>query len=223
VLACRQLKAKGLVADVRKVVNVKDSFTRIQQERDAERQEERARRLVESALVVRRRNQCKDLHARLSALFSETDPHRRGTALEKILNEVFAMDGLLIRESFVLRRDDGQAAEQIDGVIELDGAQYLVEMKWWATALGVDAASRHLVRVYGRGEVRGLFISASGFALPAIDECERALTQRVIVLGELRELVVLLERQDNVVTWLREKVRRATVDRKPLTRPGLDV
>ena len=39
-----QLKAKGLVSDVRKYVNVKDSFTRMQQAEESHRQEEARRR-----------------------------------------------------------------------------------------------------------------------------------------------------------------------------------
>ena len=216
-----RLKAKGLVAEVRQLVNVKDSFTRIRQEREADQRGQQAQRQAVAERAAQRRCQCRDLHAQLAALFSETNAHRRGLALEKVLNGVFAMDGVLIREAFVLRSEDGQAVEQIDGAIELDGAQYLVEMKWWAEPLGIDAVSRHLVRVYGRGEVRGLFISASGFAPPAVLECEKVLTQRVIVLSELQELVMLLEREENVARWLREKVRGATVERKPLTRPGM--
>jgi hypothetical protein len=34
-----QLKAKGLVASVREAVNTKDAFTRMKQERDAEREQ----------------------------------------------------------------------------------------------------------------------------------------------------------------------------------------
>ncbi|MER7728163.1 hypothetical protein [Streptomyces sp. NPDC096323] len=82
--------------------------------------------------------------------------------------------------------------------------------------------SRHLVRVYGRSEVRALFISASGFTGPAIKECERALNQRVIVLGELRELVLLLEQEGDVAHWLREKIRIAQLDRRPLAVLGAD-
>lgn len=82
--------------------------------------------------------------------------------------------------------------------------------------------SRHLVRVYGRSEVRALFISASGFTGPAIEESERALNQRVIVLGELRELVLLLERQGDVAAWLPEKVRFAQLERRPLALLGCD-
>src|SRR5215469_9460680 len=43
-----RLKAQGLVAGVRRVVNVKDSFTRLSQERDSER-EERLRKLQAEA------------------------------------------------------------------------------------------------------------------------------------------------------------------------------
>ncbi|WP_329462321.1 hypothetical protein [Streptomyces sp. NBC_01431] len=38
----------------------------------------------------------------------------------------------------------------------------------------------------------------------------------MIVLGELRELVLLLEQEGEVAHWLREKVRIAQLDRRPL-------
>jgi hypothetical protein len=212
-----QLRAKGLVAEVRQLVNVKDSFTRMKQERDAEQQARQAERKAAVEKAAARRAKCRDLHARLCALYPMTDANKRGTALETILNEVFAMDGLSIRDSFVLRREDGQAAEQIDGAIELDGEQYLVEMKWWKGPLGVDAVSRHLVRVYGRSGARGLFISESGYTQPAIDECQVMLAQRVIVLTVLRELLDILERHQDIADWLRAKVRNATVERKVLS------
>ncbi|MGW5868995.1 hypothetical protein ACWFRJ_43430 [Streptomyces sp. NPDC055239] len=94
----------------------------------------------------------------------------------------------------------------------------MVEIKWWDEPVEINAMSRsrHLVRVYGRSEVRALFISRSGFTGPAIKESERALSQRVFVLGELRELVLLLEQEGDVANWLREKVRFAQLDRRPL-------
>ncbi len=51
--------------------------------------------------------------------------------------------------------------EQIDGVIELDGELNLVEIKWWSVPLGAGEVSHHLVRVFNRGHLRGIFISAS--------------------------------------------------------------
>ncbi|WP_329462320.1 hypothetical protein [Streptomyces sp. NBC_01431] len=48
-------------------------------------------------------------------------------------------------------------AEQINGALEMDGAQYLVEIKWRGEPVEINAMGRHLVRVYGRSEVRALF------------------------------------------------------------------
>jgi len=216
-----QLKAKGLVSEVRRVVNVKDSFTRMDQAREAERLERRKQREESAQRAAQRREQRQSLRSRLAPLHSATDPHARGLALEPLLNEIFALDGLLIREAFVLRRHDGSPDEQIDGVIELDGHQYLVEMKWWSEKIGPDPMARQLVRVYGRADVRGLFISASGYTRAAIDECRRALTSKVVILAELSEISLLLERDEDVAEWLREKVRRAVVERQPLTIPHL--
>lgn len=217
-----QLKARGLVAEVRRVVDVKDSFTRMRLEQERERH---ARVTSERASIQRaaaRREQLDGLRRRLVELFQERDPHRRGTLLERLLNELFALDGLLIREAFVLRTGEGEAQEQIDGVVELDGHIYLVEVKWWSKPIGVEPVSRHLVRLFTRSDARGLMISASGFSEPAIRECTAVLSQRVMILAELRELVLLLERGQNLSLWLREKSRSAVVERQCLTSPNLD-
>jgi hypothetical protein len=126
-----------------------------------------------------------------------------------------------VREAFTINRDDGGIAEQIDGLIEMDGQPYVVEAKYYKKALGVDDVSRHLVRVYGRAGVHGLLISASGYSDAAVAECERALTQRVIILAELQELLLLLERQGDLAVWLKAKLRAATIDRKALYRPNV--
>ncbi|MFD4629427.1 hypothetical protein ACFVYR_07105 [Streptomyces sp. NPDC058284] len=90
-----------------------------------------------------------------------------------------------------------------------------------ANVLGKGPVAEHLVRVYGRAEVRDLMISASGFTQPAVDECRRVLAHRVVVLGELRELVMALEQERPLDEWLREKARRAMVDREPLAIYGV--
>ncbi|MGW5494262.1 restriction endonuclease [Streptomyces olivaceoviridis] len=220
-----QLKAKGLVAEIRRVVNVKDSFTRLQRENDLQRrrhhQERQAAREAKAAQAEERRQRVKALREQLNAVIRMSDPQRRGTALEVLLNKLFAAEGLSIREAFVLRDEGGQVTEQIDGVVELDGAPYLVEVKYWADALGKGPVAEHLVRVYSRAEVRGLMISASGFTQPAVDECQRVLAHRVVVLGELRELVMVLEQERPLDEWLREKVRRAMIDREPLAIYGV--
>jgi restriction system protein len=82
------LQAKGLVAEVRRLVNVKDSFTRMNQERERERQEARASRGAEAQARREARDRIEHVKRDLFALFGETDAHRRGTALEGVLNRL---------------------------------------------------------------------------------------------------------------------------------------
>lgn len=149
---------------MRQLVNLKDSSTRTSQAHDEERAARIKARTSELERLARRKARLQALRDRLNDLLDEDDPRKRGTALEGVLNDLLATEGILIRESF----------------------------------------------------------SAPGFTGPAIEESERALNQRVIVLGELRELVLLLERQGDVAAWLREKVRFAQLERRPLALPGSD-
>ncbi|MFG2634218.1 restriction endonuclease [Streptomyces sp. NPDC048362] len=214
--------ARGLIAGVRDIVNTKDAFTRMNQEREAERKERLATQRAEQEEKSRKKRRFQDLQTQLASLFKLDDPHVRGIALERLLNEIFASSGVLIRDSFTLRNEAGQATEQLDGVIAVNGVEYIVEVKWWAKPVDIDPMCRQLVRVFNRAEVRGLFISASGYTAPAVDECVRALTSRVIVLGELRELALLLEREGDIAEWVQEKARLATLERRPLALLGVD-
>lgn len=207
-------QAEGFVAKVRQMVNVKDTFTRIQQERDRER-EDRLRPQREAAEAAQRRREERErLYRELAALFGMPNRQQRGIKFEALLNKIFQLDGLSVRESFTLTIDSGQVGEQIDGLIELGNQPYMVEAKWWQDPLGVDGVSQHLVRVYSRAGVHGLIISANGFADTAIEQCKTALSQKTIVLAELREIVVLLERQGDFATWLKAKTYAAGVDRE---------
>jgi restriction system protein len=220
-----QLKAKGLVASIRELVNVKDSFTRMSHERENERRARLHQRAAEAEAKQVRRTQRDDLKRRLTSLRQMNNPRERGLAFEALLNKIFALDGLKVRESFVLNTEEGQVGEQIDGLIVLDGQPVLVEAKWHAKPLGVNDVSRHLVRVYGRpAGVHGLIVSASEFGTPAVEECKRALTQRVIILAEVNELLRLLEEPDAcLLRWLNAKYLAASVDRQPLYYPSLDM
>ncbi len=82
---------------------------------------------------------------------------------------------ILVREAFTIKGHCGEGViEQIDGLIELDGHLYLVEMKWWNAPIGVGDIAPHLVRVFSRGgQARGLFISYTDFTEPAITQCRR--------------------------------------------------
>lgn len=213
-----QLKAKGLVAGASRVRNVKDSFTRMQLERDAERQQRMDAKATEASAMQQRQLDLDDVQRRLSGLFSEQDPHHRGKTLESVLNRLFEIEKIRVREAFTISGDHGEGIiEQVDGVIELAGELYLVEMKWHNHPLGVEDVSNHIVRLYGRSCARGIFISASGYTAPAIDQVKQALTNKVIVLCELRELVFLLERRCDMTEFWRRKVHAAVIDKNPLS------
>lgn len=85
-----QLKAKGLVASIRDVINQKDAFTRINQER----QQEREARMAEAQRLA---SEKKERAARIEAAKREfyalfgthATPQSRGKMLEAALNNVF--------------------------------------------------------------------------------------------------------------------------------------
>jgi hypothetical protein len=212
-----QLKAKGLVASLRDVVNVKDSFTRMKQERDTEREQALARQRAEQSAAARRRAAIEDVSKRLFALFAMDDkPQERGKLLELVLNDLFKTYGIHVREDFRRKEPDSAVVlEQIDGVIELNGSIHLVEMKWLKDPVGVADFGPHLVRVFGRANASGIFISNSGYTEPVIKQCAEFLNQRTTFLCSLQEIVMLLQRQDDLVALLKRKSQAAIIDKQP--------
>lgn len=211
------LKAKGLVASVREAVNAKDSFTRMRQVRDTEREQTLSRIRVEQGVASEKRVKIDELNSRLSALFGMDDqPQLRGKLLEAVLNDLFKAYGIHIREDF--RRKDPDSAvvlEQIDGVIELDGVIHLVEMKWLRDPVGVGEFLPHLSRLFLRANAHGIFISTSGYTEPVIKECTSALSHKTMFLCSLREIVMLLQRRDDLIAFLKKKSRAAIIEKNP--------
>ncbi len=212
-----QYPAKGLVASLRETINVKDSFTRMKQERESERLENVAKRKAELATANDKRMKIENINSRLSGLFALNDkPQERGKLLESILNDLFRVYDIHVQEDFRHKSPDNSLIlEQIDGVIELNGAIYLVEMKWLKDAVGVDNISQHLVRIFGRANAHGIFIAANGYTEPAIKQCRDALNQKTIILCSLHEIVMLLNRQDDLISLLKKKYQSAIVDKNP--------
>lgn len=215
-----QLKAKGAVAAVAELVNKKDSFTRMRAALDEEQQRHREEKRAELQAAAARRETLRNVRQDLFALFGEKNPHRRGKSLEGVLNRLFQASDILVRESFVVVGEEGVGVvEQIDGAVELDGRLYLVEMKWWEKQLGRAEVASHLVSVYGRGEAGGIVISTSGYLDSAIVEYTTALSQRTVILVELREIVDLLTNEGSLLDLLRTKIREATMSKRPLVHP----
>lgn len=214
-----QLKAKGLVGEVRRVVDVKDSFTKMRQEVEKEREKNQLEHQQRMLVIQKKQIELDSIKNDFFALFAipDSQSQRRGKLLEKMLNRLFNAHDILVREAFELIGQEHEGiVEQIDGVIEVDGYIYLVEMKWWKEPLGTAEISPHLVKVFSRGHAGGIFISNSGYTQPAITTCKEALSQKIFVLCELEEIVKLLDRQSSLQELIKTKIRAAVVDKQPL-------
>lgn len=214
-----QHKAKGLVSDIRQIANIRDSFTRMKQERDREAEKSRMAHEEETRKKQEWRSNLDGIKTRLYALFTNQNAQSRGLALERVLNDLFRLHSILVKENFRLRKTNiNGTIEQIDGVVEFDGHMFLVEMKWYVEPLGVGEVSPHLVRMFSRGDASGIFISASGYTEPALEQIKVALVQKTVFCIDLQELVELVDIDGDLPEMLRKKRQEAVVSRNPFLR-----
>ncbi|ACK71610.1 conserved hypothetical protein [Gloeothece citriformis PCC 7424] len=213
-----QLKAKGLVAEIRQIVNIKDSFTKMNLEREQEKRRYQEEYQKKQQEIEKYRNELLAIKKDLYSLFKqgEVNPWERGKQLEAILNRLFKLSEISIRESITVKGDEKEGiVEQIDGVIEIDGDLYLVEIKWWKEPLGVGDVSQHLVRIFNRGHARGIFISSSGYTDAAIKSCKESLTKTTVFLCDLQEIILILEKERNIKDFFIKKRDAAIIDKNP--------
>lgn len=211
------LKAKGLVAEVRRVVGVKDAFTRIAQERDQAAAKKRGEYEARVEAVQQRSRAIVALHQRLAACFGATSPHQRGKELEKVLNEYFELSGIGIREAFHVVGERGEGiVEQIDGAVEINCRPYLVEMKWWSKPLGMPEVATFLVKLFARGGCGGIIIAHPGLTAPAATTLRDGLAQGATVVGcSLESIYKVLERGGDLQEFLKKRLELAVLDRTP--------
>jgi hypothetical protein len=186
-----------------------------------EREKERKERLEASQHELReqqkRKSELEGIRRQFFSLFSEPNPYKRGKALESVLNQYFAFSGILVSEAITVKGDQGAGiVEQIDGVIQIRGQLYLVEMKWEQETLGRDKVSSHLVRVFNRGLAGGIIISYSDYSPAAVADCKDALRDKAVILCKLEELVRVLDRQADLIGLFHAKLDAAIVHRNPL-------
>ena len=211
-----QLTAKGLVAEIRDLVDKHDFFRKLQQKRETELREHREKEREKSDNLRKRNAELENIRQDFYSLFTSSDPRKRGKQLEEVLGRFFAAHGILVREPFALIDGcSGKINEQVDGVVEFDGHLYLVEMKWLTERVDVVDVSRHINRVITRADCRGLFISYSGYTRAAINACRDMMRDAPIVLSTLQEFVALMERAGSVQDFLKEKSHRLIIDKDP--------
>lgn len=216
-----QYKAKGLVSEIRNIVNVKDTFTRLKQEKENEQSkhtEEYSKKVKE---LQKRTEHIEATKKEFYALFSITNPQERGKKLEGVLNTIFSIYGILVREAFTRKGDNGEGIiEQIDGIVEIDNQIYLVEMKWKKDKIGSDDIFAHLGRIYHRTSAQGIFISASGFTDSGIIAAKEALVNKaILILTDLEEFINILDNEKDLTQYFKAKIRKAIIDKEPYAKP----
>ena len=217
-----QLQAKGLVAEIRHVVNVKDSFTRMHQEREAERQKHISKQQAEQERLRQRRDQLAAARRDLTQMLTMKDHQKRGTMVEGVLNTLFKVHEIHVRDSFKrMSPVTGRTLEQIDGVIRLDGFLCLIEVKWLSDPVTIEDVAHHLVRVFTRDATRGIFISATPYTEAAVQTCKDALARAVVALCLLEDIVLTLEREGDLSAFLRSKVDAAILEKDPFRRGAM--
>jgi restriction endonuclease Mrr len=212
-----QLKAKGLVAEIQKVVNVKDSFTRMNQER-ANQQKKNSEEYLKNIQTQHNIKLNRDaVKTDLYALFSEKNAQKRGKLLESVLNRYFKTYNILVAEDFKRLSEYGEGVlEQIDGVIEVGNRLYLVEMKWTKDPIAAKDMNAHLIRIYHRSQVHGIFISASGFTPSGLESAKEALVRNtLVVLFDLEEFVKIIDSEIDFKQYIGNKVNEAILNKKP--------
>ncbi|MDY7014339.1 MAG: restriction endonuclease [Cyanobacteriota bacterium] len=116
-------------------------------------------------------------------LYKEVDVKKRGKQLEGILNRLFESEPILVRESFTINGENKEGIiQQIDGAIEVNSYLYIVEMKWTKEALSPRDVAQHMMRLFERSDIRGIFISTSGYTEAAITDIKKAINKKIIVL-----------------------------------------
>lgn len=84
-----------------------------------------------------------------------------GRALEKLLNDLFALFDLEPRLAY------SSNVDQVDGSFRLDTDDYLIEAKWTQKPLGRDQADIFVQKITRRGKLAvGLLVSINGFSEP---------------------------------------------------------
>jgi len=215
-----QLKAKGLVSEIQKVINVKDSFTRMKQERDNEqkiRQDEHRKKIQE---IQKRKERIEKIKKELFSLFTETNPQKRGKSLESVLNGYFKVYEILVKDDFKRLGESGEGIiEQLDGIVEIDNQIFLVEMKWKKDSIGSDDIFSHLGRIYHRANAHGIFISASGYSPSGVTAAKEALVKNaLLVMFDLEEFVKVIDGEIDFKNYLRDKIKSAIIEKEPYKR-----
>lgn len=209
-------RAKANVADIQKLVKMKDTVTKYEKYLIKEQSEKikKQQKIVDE--IRRSKERFEDLQQRFSQLFSIQNPQERGKKLEKVLNDIFLYFKIGVKEDFVIYDDEtGKNYEQIDGVVEINHYLTLVEMKWEKVPIGADKIARFMSRLLVRKNVDGIVISYSSFAETAIPTAKEALAISVLTLVDLKDIFDVLNQKKDLAEFFSELIKNVKLYKNP--------
>ena len=209
-------RAKANVADIQKLVTLKDTITRYENYMTNE-QNEKIKALKEKNEKIRQsKEHFERLKQEFALLFSIQNPQERGMKLETVLNDIFSYFKISVKEAFTISDDEsGKIYEQIDGVVEINHYLTLLEMKWEKTPIGADKVGRFMSRLLVRKNVDGILVSYSPFAETSISTAKEALALSVIALVDLEDIFTILTQEKDLSEYLSEVIRNVKLYKNP--------
>ena len=144
-----------------------------------------------------------ELRDLLYDLTRNTDPQARGYALEKLLNQLFALFDIDAKASFRI------VGEQIDGAFTFEGTEYLFEAKWQQDRASVADLDSFAGKIGRKLEnTLGLFLAVNGFQNSVLTTYSQNRSQLFLMDGS--DLSAVLEDRVGLPELLTRKRQHAS-------------
>ncbi len=209
-------RAKGNVADIQKIVRMKDTVTKYENYLSQERNKQIIERNKKHEKIDNSKRKFLELRQQFTALFTISNPQVRGKQLEGVLNNIFKYFKIGVKEDFTICDEEiGKNYEQIDGVIEINHYLTLVEMKWEKGPIGSDKVGRFMSRLLVRKNVDGVIISYSSFAETAKSTAKEALSISVLALVDLKDIFEILNQEKDLSVYFADLIREVKLYKNP--------
>ncbi len=151
------------------------------------------------------------LDASIASRFEEirsTESHARGRALEGLVGDLARRTGWSVREN--VRTD----SEEIDLVLHREREYFLLECKWQQAPIEADSIRDFYGKIANRVDVRGIFLSMSGFSRGAVSQAEDYASSRIVLLFGAKDMSALLRREVTLESLLNVKYEAMVTTRK---------
>jgi len=112
-------------------------------------------------------------------------PQERGRELENIFFELMKINNIEVDNNYRV------IGEEIDGAIKYDGHYYLVELKWHEKKISQKEIASLYMKIEGKFEARGIFISMSGYTQQMLESLPKGKKSKVILLNGIHLTNVL--------------------------------